>query len=70
MSRSAITLEYITKTGSNVDLKTCATIAKKYEITLDTFYDLNPRLKGDCKNILPDIRYCLEGYKFPIKILD
>lgn len=70
METGGINCRFSTKTGSKVDDKTCATIAKKYEITLDTFYDLNPRLKGDCKNILSDIRYCVEGCRFPTRSLD
>ncbi|UZP32217.1 hypothetical protein NXS19_000033 [Fusarium pseudograminearum] len=30
-------------------------------------YELNPRLKSDCKNVLPDIRYCVEGFPEPIR---
>ncbi|CAF3497348.1 hypothetical protein FGSG_00029 [Fusarium graminearum PH-1] len=67
METGGINCRFSTKTGSKVSSDTCATIAKKYEITLDTFYELNPRLKSDCKNVLPDIRYCVEGFPEPIR---
>ncbi|KAL3605126.1 hypothetical protein FPOAC2_00068 [Fusarium poae] len=67
METGGINCRFSTKTGSKIDSETCATIAKEYEITVDTFYELNPRLKGDCKNILPNIRYCVEGFPEPIR---
>jgi hypothetical protein len=50
-------------TGSKVDAETCASMATKWDITVEKFYELNPRLKDDCKNILPYIRYCVDGCK-------
>jgi hypothetical protein len=50
-------------TNSKVDANTCASMAKKWDITVEKFYELNPRLKDDCKNVLPNIRYCVDGCK-------
>ncbi|KAG8668223.1 hypothetical protein FPOAC1_007600 [Fusarium poae] len=53
--------------GPKADVNTCATMARKWDITIDKFYDLNPRLNGDCKNILPNIRYCVDGFPEPLR---
>jgi hypothetical protein len=50
--------------GPKADAKTCASMAKKWDITVEKFYDLNPRLKGDCNNVLPNTRYCVDGCEF------
>jgi hypothetical protein len=50
-------------TGAKVDSKTCATLAKKWDITVEKLYELNPRLEDSCDNVRPKIRYCVDGCK-------
>ncbi|KAH7153577.1 hypothetical protein EDB81DRAFT_791627 [Dactylonectria macrodidyma] len=56
-----------TTTGLQVDSNTCASIANKYHITVDTFLDLNPRLGSNCESIQPDTMYCVEGFHEPLR---
>ncbi|GKU09595.1 unnamed protein product, partial [Fusarium langsethiae] len=54
------------KPGANI----CASMAEKWDITIEKFYDFNPRLNGDCNNILPNIRYCVDGFPEPFRAYD
>ncbi|KAL2786993.1 hypothetical protein BJX66DRAFT_341680 [Aspergillus keveii] len=38
----------------------CADMATKYGISLETLYELNPALKGDCSGLWPGYAYCVE----------
>lgn len=51
-------------TGSKVDSNTCALLASKNRLTTKAFFDLNPRLGGNCQSILPDTMYCIDGCEF------
>ncbi|KAH7245072.1 hypothetical protein BKA59DRAFT_454143 [Fusarium tricinctum] len=57
-------------TGSKVDAEACASMATKWDITVEKFYELNPRLNNDCKNIVPNIRYCVDGFPEPLRAHD
>ncbi|KAF4970015.1 hypothetical protein FSARC_2832 [Fusarium sarcochroum] len=59
-----------TVSASKVDSSTCASLAKKHGITVYDFYELNPGLKVDCKNVEPETRYCVEGFTEPLRALD
>ncbi|KAM0554930.1 hypothetical protein ACHAPJ_006666 [Fusarium lateritium] len=59
-----------TAAESKVNSNTCASIAKQYQITLDEFYELNPGLENDCKNVQPEIQYCVEGFQEPLRAHD
>lgn len=51
-------------TESKVDSNTCALLASKNRLSMKAFFDLNPRLGGDCQSILPDTMYCVNGCEF------
>ncbi|RBR24696.1 uncharacterized protein FIESC28_02469 [Fusarium coffeatum] len=56
--------------GAKVDPKTCATLAKKWDISVEKFYELNPRLEDSCENVRPKIRYCVDGFVEPLRAYD
>lgn len=59
-----INCRYETTTQSTVNEKTCTSIAKKYQTTVDELVKLNPSLGGDCtENIKPQTTYCVKGCK-------
>ncbi|KAI9372232.1 hypothetical protein BJX61DRAFT_542930 [Aspergillus egyptiacus] len=39
----------------------CADMAAKYSIDLETLYELNPALNGDCSGLWPGYAYCIEA---------
>ncbi|KAI8654435.1 LysM domain-containing protein [Fusarium keratoplasticum] len=54
-------------TESKVDSNTCALLASKNRLSMKAFFDLNPRLGGDCQSILPDTMYCVNGFPEPVR---
>lgn len=47
-----------------IDSHTCTLLAKRYGISVETFFKLNPGLQLDCGNIQTDTDYCVRGCKF------
>lgn len=47
-----------------VDSSTCTLLAKRYGISVESFFKLNPGLQLDCGNIQADTDYCVRGCKF------
>ena len=45
---------------------TCTLLAKRYGISDEIFFKLNPGLQLDCGNIQADTDYCVRGCKFEI----
>lgn len=54
-----------TDTTEDMDINyyTCTALAIKYDISVETFFLLNPDLKTDCSNIQPGTDYCVQGCK-------
>lgn len=63
-----INCRYSSTTTSNVNCYTCCQMAKKYKITIEAFFILNPNLTRDCKNIKPNTEYCVAGRKSHISL--
>ncbi|KAJ3280985.1 hypothetical protein HK104_000277, partial [Borealophlyctis nickersoniae] len=45
----------------------CSSIAKLYGITVDQFYELNPQIQTDCKNLKEDMRVCVSAGVRPLR---
>lgn len=43
---------------------TCTVLSRKYGITTDTFFMLNPELEPNCSNIRANTDYCVSGCKW------
>lgn len=52
------------RTYDDVNYYTCYQLAKKYDITTDQFFFLNPDLQKDCSNVQPNAMYCVFGCKW------
>jgi hypothetical protein len=57
----AINCRYAANTYDDANYYTCTSMADKYEISLDTFFALNPTLNPDCGNIQKNTIYCVSG---------
>jgi hypothetical protein len=51
-------------TYDEVDGTTCVKLARKYEITREHFFLLNPSLQKDCSNVQANVMYCVAGCKW------
>jgi hypothetical protein len=58
-----INCRYHGRPSNNVNEHTCHALAKRYQITIDHFFILNPGLDNDCRNIQPNVAYCVAGCK-------
>lgn len=56
--------------GREVNYYTCALLANRYGISVESFFKLNPGLHPDCSNIQADTDYCVRGCKLCFKIID
>lgn len=56
-----INCRYFAKTRDTVDDYTCFNVATRYQITVATFFGLNPSLNQSCGNIRPNTQYCVAG---------
>ena len=50
-------------TNADANYYSCTLLAKKYSISVEKFFMLNPSLKLDCSNIQPNTWYCTAGCK-------
>lgn len=55
-----VNCRYWAQTYEHVDSLTCQEMADQYT-DINTFYELNPILESDCKNIRPFTEYCVGG---------
>ncbi|KFZ02329.1 hypothetical protein V500_00325 [Pseudogymnoascus sp. VKM F-4518 (FW-2643)] len=53
-----------------VNHHTCALLAKRYGISDESFFKLNPGLQLDCGNIQADTDYCVRGFIEPLRAID
>lgn len=61
-----INCRYSATTKATVGCCTCAQMATKYGIAVETFFTLNPTLERNCSNIQPKTEYCVAGCKLPL----
>jgi hypothetical protein len=59
-----INCRYYGRTYDDVNRYTSYQLAQKYEITIEHFFVLNPGLRRDCPDMLPNVYYCVAGCKF------
>jgi len=48
---------------SSVNYYTCTEMADEHDISVETFFVINPKLKKDCSDIQPNTKYCVNGCK-------
>lgn len=58
-----VNCRYSANTKNDVNCCTCAQLAKRYGITLEVFFMLNPDVNPDCGNIEQNTKYCVAGCK-------
>ncbi len=58
-----VVCRYETKTLGEVNYYTCTDLARKYSITVEKFFTLNPSVDKDCNTIKPNTNYCVAGCK-------
>jgi hypothetical protein len=59
-----INCRYWTTTPDEVNHDTCSQMARRYKITNDKLFKLNPSLAPDCSNVQPKTDYCVKGCKY------
>ncbi|KAI1810627.1 hypothetical protein GGS20DRAFT_579729 [Poronia punctata] len=63
-----VNCRYTTNTADvDINYYTCTALATKYDISVETFFMLNPTVKPDCSNIQADTDYCVSGFVEPVR---
>ncbi|OAQ77785.1 CFEM domain-containing protein [Purpureocillium lilacinum] len=55
---------------SSVNYYTCTEMADEHDISVETFFVINPKLKKDCSDIQPNTKYCVNGFIEPLRAYD
>ncbi|KAI1473178.1 carbohydrate-binding module family 50 [Daldinia caldariorum] len=65
-----INCRYWGETDDEIDKDTCSYLSRRYQITIDKFFKLNPDLDQDCGNLRPYTEYCVDGFVEPVRAVD
>ncbi|KAH9203226.1 hypothetical protein DL95DRAFT_439548 [Leptodontidium sp. 2 PMI_412] len=65
-----INCRYTGHTDADVNYYTCTKLANFYGITTEKFFQLNPDIRSDCSNIMPNSVYCVDGFIEPVRAAD
>ncbi|KAF3068400.1 hypothetical protein GL218_08338 [Daldinia childiae] len=65
-----INCRYWGGTYDEVDKSTCTKLIRKYQITTEKFFILNPEIEPDCGNVRPYTEYCVAGFIEPVRAVD
>ena len=58
-----VVCRYETTTLGEVNYYTCTELARKYSISVEKFFALNPSVDKNCETIKPNTNYCVAGCK-------
>jgi hypothetical protein len=58
-----VVCRYETTTLGEVNYYTCIALARKYSISVEKFFALNPSVDKNCETIKPNTNYCVAGCK-------
>lgn len=64
-----VVCQYTASSPATVNYYTCMGLAKKYGITIETFFKLNPTIDPDCIRVTPNTEYCVRGCMFNLTSL-
>ncbi|KAH7035345.1 uncharacterized protein B0I36DRAFT_360730 [Microdochium trichocladiopsis] len=66
LNAGEISCRYTANTyDTELDCCTCAKLAKRYGISVDLFFQLNPGVNKECNNLRHNTEYCVRGFIEP-----